>query len=143
MRERADIAAAVFDDVDFKPVLDRLDLRPHVAAEGLGLDRGQDHRHFERPGCFTQNEIVVDDRLAIEIADAEQHLRLQVDDGDHAVIGCQQTLLAELWAVFGHDELGHVKLDMSEMEANGTRRAGGLASTAVASGLGSDYPLSG
>jgi hypothetical protein len=33
-----------------------------------------------------RDKIVVDDRLPIEVADAKQHLRLEIDHGNHAIV---------------------------------------------------------
>src|SRR6266536_5184554 len=37
---------------------------------------------------------MVDDRLTVEIADAKHHLRLQIDNRDHAVVWGQQSFFA-------------------------------------------------
>src|SRR5262245_12097897 len=73
-----------------------LDLRPHVTAEALGLDGGEDDGHVEEAGGLREDEVVVDDGLAVEVRDAEEHLRLEVDEGDDAVVGGEQALLAQL-----------------------------------------------
>src|SRR5258707_593855 len=49
-------------------------LRPHVPAEGFGLDRGQNHGHIEYPCGLSECHGVVDDSLAVEIACSKQHL---------------------------------------------------------------------
>ena len=36
---------------------------------------------------FAAHDVIIDDRLTVEIGDTEQHLRLQIDHCDHAVIG--------------------------------------------------------
>ena len=85
----------------------RLDLGPHVAAEALGLDGREHDRDVKYPRSLAQYEIAVDDALAIVAGDAEEHVRLQVDDRDHAVVGGEQALLAQLGSVstLHHDVL--------------------------------------
>src|SRR5712671_5588473 len=43
-------------------------LRPHIPAEGLRLDRCQNYRYIEHPCGFSERHGVVDDSLAVEIA---------------------------------------------------------------------------
>src|SRR6266478_1431779 len=52
----------------FLPREYRSQLRPHIPAEGLRLDRGQNHRYIEHSGGFSECYCVVDDSLAVEIA---------------------------------------------------------------------------
>ena len=70
------------------------ELRPHIAAEGLGFHSGQDNRNVENPSRLAESYRVVDDRLAVEIRGSEQHLRLMVDECDRAIVGSKQTFLA-------------------------------------------------
>ena len=73
---------------------DRLNLRPHVSAEPFGLHRAKDDRDIENPGRLAKDLVAVDDGLAVEVSDPEEHLRLKVNDGDNAVVRGQQPLLA-------------------------------------------------
>ncbi len=68
-------------------------LGPHVAAEALGFHRAEDHRHVEHPGGLGEGNVVVDDRLTVEARHAEEHLRLEIDQRDDAVVWGQQSLL--------------------------------------------------
>ena len=77
---------------------DRLELRPHVAAEGLGFDGGQHNRHVEDPRRLCQGDRAVDDRLTIEIRGSEEHLRLVIDERDDAIVGREQSFFAALYA---------------------------------------------
>src|SRR6202047_2276469 len=54
-------------------------LRPHIPAEGLRLDGGQNYGHIEYPCGLPDRHGVVDDSLAVEIACSKQHLALMVD----------------------------------------------------------------
>jgi len=45
--------------------------------------------------AFASGHGVVNDRLSIEVADSEQHLRLIVNQRDNAVVGRQESFLAE------------------------------------------------
>jgi len=78
------------------PRKDRLNLRPHVAAECLGFDRGQDDWHVKYARRFGKGKIVIDDRLAVKVGDAEKHLRLKVDNCDDTVIGREQSFFLSL-----------------------------------------------
>ena len=71
--------------------IDGLDLRPHIAAETFGFHRAEDNRHVENLGGFQKRDVVINDRLAVEIGDAEEHLRLQIDNCHHTVVGSQQS----------------------------------------------------
>ena len=73
---------------------DGLNLRPHVTTESLGLDRAQDDRNVENPGGFAEDAVIVDDRLAVKVANAKEHLRLKVNDGDNAIVRREQPLFA-------------------------------------------------
>jgi len=42
-------------------------LRPHIPAEGLRLNGGQNHRYIEHPCSFSDCHGVVDDSLAVEL----------------------------------------------------------------------------
>src|SRR6266403_1671686 len=61
-------------------------LRPHIPAEGLRLDRCQNHRYIEHPCSFSECHGVVDDSLAVEIACSKQHLALMVDQRHDAIV---------------------------------------------------------
>src|SRR6266404_8801907 len=61
-------------------------LRPHVPAKGLRLDRCQNHRHIEHSCGFSECHGVVDDSLAVEIACSKQHLALMVDQRHDAIV---------------------------------------------------------
>src|SRR5882757_3154914 len=74
-------------------------LRPHIPAEGLRLDCGQNHRYIEHPCGFSECHGVVDDSLAIEIACSKQHLALMVDQRHDAIIWSQESLLAKLGTI--------------------------------------------
>jgi hypothetical protein len=62
-------------------------VRPEVPAEGLGLDRAEDHGHVEDACRLRQGDDVVDDGLTVEVRHAEHHLRLVVDGRHDAVVG--------------------------------------------------------
>src|SRR4029077_9503754 len=70
------------------------ELRPHIAAVGLGFHRRQDNRNVENPSRLGEGYRVVDDRLPVEIRSCEQHLRLMVDERHYAVVGSEQTFFA-------------------------------------------------
>src|SRR5882724_13586916 len=74
-------------------------LRPHISAEGLRLDRGQNHRYIEHPCGFSECHSVVDDSLAIEIACSKQHLALMVDQRHDAIVRGQESLLTKLGTI--------------------------------------------
>src|SRR5882672_3359036 len=61
-------------------------LRPHISAEGLRLDRGQNYGHIEYPCGLSECHGVVDDSLAVEIACSKQHLALMVDQRHDAIV---------------------------------------------------------
>ncbi len=65
---------------------DRLDLRPHIAAEALGFHRAEDHGNLEYLCGFRKRDVVVDDRLAVKISDAKEHLGLEIDNCDDTVV---------------------------------------------------------
>jgi len=52
------------------------------------------HRDAKNPGSLRQGDIVVDDRLAVKIRDAKEHLGLKIDLGDDTVVRGQQPLFA-------------------------------------------------
>jgi hypothetical protein len=58
---------------------DSLDLRPNISAETLALHRAEDNRESENLCRFRECDGVVDDRLAVEIGNAKEHLRLVID----------------------------------------------------------------
>jgi hypothetical protein len=62
---------------------------PHVAAEALGLDRAEHNRDVEHLRGFQKRNVIVDNRLTVEIGDTKKHLRLQIDNRDHTVLGRQ------------------------------------------------------
>src|SRR6202795_1061680 len=74
-------------------------LRPHIPAEGLRLDCGQNHRYIEHPCSFSECHGVVDDSLAVEIACSKQHLALIVDQRHDAIVRSQKSLLTQLWTI--------------------------------------------
>src|SRR6266446_5051013 len=61
-------------------------LRPHIPAEGLRLDGGQNYGHIEYPCGLSECHGVVDDSLAVEIACSKQHLALMVDQRHDAIV---------------------------------------------------------
>src|SRR6266568_3805 len=74
-------------------------LRPHVPAEGLRLDRCQNHRYVEHPCSFSECHGVVYDSLAVEIACSKQHLALMVDQRHDAIVRSQESLLTQFWTI--------------------------------------------
>ena len=74
-------------------------LRPHIPAEGLRLDRGQNYGHIEYPCGFSECHGVVDDSLAVEIACSKQHLALMVDQRHDAIVRSQEPLLTRFWTI--------------------------------------------
>jgi hypothetical protein len=86
---------------------DSLDLRPEISAETLRFNRAEDDGHVENPSGFCEGHVVVDDRLAVEIRNAKEHLRFEIDQCNHAVVRGQQPLLTALRATIGlsHDFL--------------------------------------
>src|SRR5882757_8525007 len=74
-------------------------LRPHIPAEGLRLDRCQNHRYIEHSCGFPERHGVVDDSLAVEIARSKQHLALMVDQRHDAIVRSQESLLTQLWTI--------------------------------------------
>jgi hypothetical protein len=77
---------------------DGLDLGPHVPAETPGFHGAEHHGDAEDPGGLRQRHVVVDDRLAVEVGDAEEHLGLEIDQREDAVVGGQQPFFAPLRA---------------------------------------------
>jgi hypothetical protein len=71
-------------------------LRPHVSAKTLGFHRAEDDRDLENPRGFRERNVVIDDRLAVKIGDAKEHLGLEVDQRDDAVVRGQQPFFAAL-----------------------------------------------
>ena len=67
----------------------RADLWPLIPTEALRFDRCEDDRHIEHPGGLCEGDGVVDDRLAIEIRDTEDHLGLVIDECDDAIVRSQ------------------------------------------------------
>src|ERR1700745_2285196 len=74
-------------------------LRPHVPAEGLCLDRRQNHRYIEHPCGLSKCHGIVDDSLAVEIACSKQHLALMVDQRHDAIVRSQESLLTQFWTI--------------------------------------------
>src|SRR6266436_4838871 len=74
-------------------------LRPHVPAKGLRLDRCQNHRYIEHPCGFSECHGVVYDSLAVKIACSEQHLALMVDQRHDAIVRSQESLLTQFWTI--------------------------------------------
>src|SRR6266850_210613 len=74
-------------------------LRPRVPAEGLRLDRCQNHRYIEHSCGFPERHGVVDDSLAVEIACSKQHLALMVDQRHDAIVRSQESLLTQFWTI--------------------------------------------
>src|SRR5207249_9280873 len=104
---------------------DRLNLRPHVAAEAFRFYGAENHGHVEDPGGLRESDVVVDDCLAIEIGDAKEHLRLEVDQGDDTIVGRQQAF----FAAFGAGLLGHVALLFEVAEGKTEQRTSNQAAT--------------
>jgi hypothetical protein len=76
-----------------------LDLRPHIAAETLGLHGAKHDGNFENLRGFQKRDVVVvvdDDRLAIKIGDTKKLLGLKIDNRDHAVVRRQQSFFTSL-----------------------------------------------
>jgi hypothetical protein len=73
---------------------DCLDLRPDIPAETLGFHGAEDYGDLENPGSFGERHIVVDDRLAVKIGYAKEHLGLEIDNLGHAVVRFQQPFFA-------------------------------------------------
>ncbi len=67
---------------------DRLHLWPKNSAEALRLNRCEHVRHAEYSGCFGKHDVVVDDRLTVQVRHPKQHLRLQINLSNHAVVRC-------------------------------------------------------
>src|SRR5713226_2884243 len=74
-------------------------LRPHIPAEGLRLDRCQNYRYIEHPCGFSECHGVVYDSLAVKIACSEQHLALMVDQRHDAIVRSQESLLTQFWTI--------------------------------------------
>jgi hypothetical protein len=51
-------------------------LGPHIAAEALGLHRGEHDWNAENAACFAKQDVERDDGLTVKICNAEQHLGL-------------------------------------------------------------------
>jgi len=83
----------------FLPRKDGSNLWPEVSAERFRFHRRQNDRHVEHAGGLGEGDRVVDDRLAIEVAGPEQHLRLMVDQRHDAIVGSQESLLTQLGAI--------------------------------------------
>src|SRR5438477_5498003 len=67
--------------------------RPGVAAEALGLDAGENHRHAKQLRRLGEHQGIVEHRLAVDIGHAEDHLWLVVDQQHRAVLRREQTLV--------------------------------------------------
>ena len=73
---------------------DRLELRPDVAAEALGFDRGQHNRHVEDSRRLGEGDGAVDDRLPVEVRGSEQHLGLMIDERHNTVVRCEESFFS-------------------------------------------------
>ena len=82
---------------------DSLDLRPDISAETLAFHRAENDGKIKNSCRLCERDGVVDDRLAVEIGNAKEHLRLMVDQRDHAIIRGQQSFLAAFH--LGHEQL--------------------------------------
>src|SRR5205823_6763502 len=84
-----------------------LDLWPEIPAEARGFDGGEHEGDLEHACGLRERHGVIDDGLAVEVGDAEEHLGLKVDERDDAVVRCQEPLFAELrpTLVLSHDYL--------------------------------------
>src|SRR6266436_6230254 len=74
-------------------------LRPHISAKGLRLDRCQNHGHIENPCGLSECHGVVDNSLTVEIACSKQHLALMVDQRHDAIVRSQESLLTQFWTI--------------------------------------------
>src|SRR5258706_15685722 len=72
-------------------------LRPNIPAEAFRLHRREDDRDVEYLSSLRECHGVVYDRLPIEVADTEEHLRLMVNQGDHAIVRGKQAFLTEFY----------------------------------------------
>jgi hypothetical protein len=67
----------------------REELRPDISTEALRFYRCDNDGHIEHSGGFRQRDGMVDDRLAIGISGAEEHLWLVIDECHDAIVGSQ------------------------------------------------------
>src|SRR6185369_4896905 len=74
---------------------DSLYLGPDIPAEAFRLYRSEHDWDIEYLGSLRECHCVVYDRLTIEVADSEQHLRLMVNQRDNAVVRSQESFFAE------------------------------------------------
>src|SRR6266404_1534721 len=74
---------------------DCLYLGPNIPTETFRLPRREHDRDVENLSGLRECHRVVNDRLPIEVADTEQHLRLVVNQSNHAVVRRQESFLAE------------------------------------------------
>src|SRR5258705_5330182 len=72
-------------------------LGPNIPTEAFRLHCREHDRDVEYPGGLRQCHCVVNDRLPIEVADSEQHLRLVVNQSNHAVVRGKQAFLTEFY----------------------------------------------
>src|SRR5256886_12997106 len=79
----------------------RLKLRPEIPGKVVRLHRREHDRYVEDAGGLGEGDGIVDDRLTIEIRDAEEHLRLMVDERDNAIVLSQETFFTALGMAIG------------------------------------------
>ncbi len=68
-------------------------LGPHVSAEAFGFDGSENDGDVEEFCAFGEHEDIVDKDLALDVANAEDHLWLKVDEGNGAIIFCEQAAI--------------------------------------------------
>ncbi len=73
------------------------ELRPEVAAKAFGFNGGEDSGDVELFCDFGEEDDVVDEGGAVNIGDAEGHLRLVVDEDDGGIV------CGEQFVIVGHD----------------------------------------
>jgi hypothetical protein len=64
-----------------------LDLRPKITTKAFRFYCRQYDRNLEESGSFRECHRVIYDRLAIEVANSEKHLRLMIDQSHYTIIG--------------------------------------------------------
>jgi len=79
----------------------RLKLGPEIPGKAVRLYRREHDRYLEDAGGLGEGDGIVDDRLTIEIRDAEKHLRLMVDERDDAIVLSQETFFTALGMAIG------------------------------------------
>ena len=73
--------------------------RQPCPPRGAAIPGWHEYRHVKDACSFREHDVVVDDGLAVEIGDSEQHLRLQIDERDHAIVRREQFFFAALRAI--------------------------------------------